>query len=62
MSEELAEFVEISVSSGAGKLPLELKKEFVSLCRKLYNYNVDTSCNKCIFKYIKKLNDEIKSH
>lgn len=63
MTDELKMVIINSVKSQSGSIPEHLQKEFISLCRYLYNYNPNMSCGYCIFKYVKKLyDDKIKSN
>jgi hypothetical protein len=58
MTQELEEEIRIIYKQKAGSLKESLKPEFKNLCREDFNFSVDMSCGKCIYKHAVKLYDK----
>ena len=58
MSEELEKEIRVMVKQGGGRLSQHLKPELQRLCQTDFNYRVDISCGKCIYKHSVKLFDK----
>jgi len=58
MSEELENEIRVIVKQQSGVVSPHLLKELQLLSQEDFNYRVDISCGKCIYKYSVKLFDK----
>ena len=58
MTAELENEIRVIVKQQSGVVSPHLLKEMQVLCQDDFNYRIDTSCGKCIYKYSVKLFDK----